>query len=162
MSSLTRRSVRLLVALLATSSVTAQPPATSIVVTRAWSRATVPGATVGAAYFEIMNSGPADALTAVECPVARRIELHSMATVSGMMQMRPVSSVDLPTKERVVFGPQGLHAMLVDLKRPLREGEHVPLTLLFRHADPVEVDALVEGLGAMVPPALGAVARGAH
>jgi len=117
---------------------------------------------MGVAYFEIMNSGPPDALTAVESPVARRVELHSMAMVSGMMQMRPVASVDLPTSERVVFGPQGLHAMLVDLKRPLREGERVPLTFLFRRAGRVQAEALVGGLGAMASPALESVSRERH
>ena len=162
MSLLIRRFLCLFAAILATSALAAEPPSAPISVTRAWSRATVPGASVGAAYFEIVNSGPPDALIAIECPAAKHVEMHSMTMKAGMMQMRPVPSVDLPAKGGVVFGPEGLHAMLIDLIHPLREGDQVPLTLVFRNAGRIPVRAVISGPGAMAPPATEAATSGKH
>lgn len=124
-------------------------------VTRAWSRATPPGVPVGVAYFEIVNPGAADELTGIESPAAQRVEMHAMKVVGSMMQMRPAESVDVPAGGRVVFEPNGLHAMLIDLRQPLREGERFPLTLVFRHSGRMHVDVIVLGIGAMTPPAAG-------
>jgi len=162
MKSFIRRCLPLSVAFLATMALAAEPPSPSVAVTRAWSRATVPGASVGAAYFEVINSGPPDVLLAIESPVAKHVEMHSMTMNAGMMQMRPVPSVDIPAKGRVVFGPEGLHAMLVDLTQPLHEGGRIPLTLVFRHAGRVPVSAVVQGLGAMTPPAAEGVTSDRH
>jgi copper(I)-binding protein len=41
--------------------------------------------------------------------------------------------------------------MLMGLKAPLEEGERFPLTLTFKRAGRVEVEAVVEKLGAMEP-----------
>jgi copper(I)-binding protein len=151
-----------LAALLATTALAAGPSSASIAIVHAWSRATVPGASVGAAYFTILNSGPPDVLSAVESPVAKRVELHSMTINGGVMQMRPVSSLDIAANGRVVFGPQGLHVMLIDLRHPLREGDKVALTLVFRHAGRLAVEATVQGPGAMTPPATEAATNGKH
>jgi hypothetical protein len=119
---------------------------------KAWSRATAPGANVGAVYFEIVNSGDQDSLIRIESPVAGQAQMHSMAIVAGVMQMRELLSVPVPAKGRVRFQPGGLHVMLVDLVRPQKEGERFPLTLVFQHAGPVHVDVIVQDVGAMTPP----------
>ncbi|MGA2565121.1 MAG: copper chaperone PCu(A)C [Steroidobacteraceae bacterium] len=124
----------------------AAPAPESLTVLKAWSRATAPGASVGVAYFEIVNSGAADTLTAIQSPVAERVEMHSMRIDAGVMQMRPVASVQVPAGARVSFRPGGLHAMLMELKEPLKEGQRFPLTLVFEHAGPIRIEALVQGL----------------
>jgi copper(I)-binding protein len=134
------------------SAMAAEPSAGSVVVERAWSRATAPGAAVGVAYFEIVNSGGQDALIRIETPVARQVEMHSTATVGGVMQMRRAASVDVPAHGRVRFEPNGLHAMLIDLARPLKKGDRFELTLAFQHAGAVRVEAIVQDLGTMTPP----------
>jgi protein SCO1/2 len=121
-------------------------------VVNAWSRSTAPGTSVGVAYFEIVNSGAADTLQSIESPAAERVEIHSAKTVDGIMQMRELAAVDIPAAARVRFEPGGLHAMLMELRHPLKEGERVPLTLMFAHAGAVRAEALVQGLGAMSPP----------
>ncbi len=127
-------------------------PAGSLEVVKAWSRATAPGATVGVAYFEIINSGAQDALVRVEAPVAAHAQMHSMATIGGVMQMRELQTVEVPAHGRVRFEPGGLHVMLIDLVRPLKKGDRFPLTLVFQHADPVHTQAIVQDLGTMTPP----------
>ncbi|MGO9931748.1 MAG: copper chaperone PCu(A)C [Steroidobacteraceae bacterium] len=129
-----------------------EPAAGTLVVVNAWSRATAPGAPVGVAYFEIVNSGGPDALIHIETPVAQRVEMHSMATVGGLMQMRRVLSEDVPAHGRVRFEPNGLHAMLIDLVQPLKKGDHFELTLTFQHAGSVRVEAIVQDLGTMTAP----------
>ena len=124
----------------------ATPAPASVKVLNAWSRATAPGASVGVAYFEIVNSGAADALTAMESPVAERVEMHSTSMNGAVMQMRPVASVPVPAGARIAFEPGGLHAMLIDLKQPLQQDQRFPLTLLFEHAGRVRVEVLVQGL----------------
>ena len=128
------------------------PPQT-ISVVKAWSRATAPGTSVGVVYFEIINPGAADTLQSIQSPVAARVEMHSASTVNGMMQMREMPAVDVPAGSSLKFEPGGLHAMLMDLRHPLTEGERIPVTLKFAHAGAAHVEALVQGLGAVDPPA---------
>jgi|ERR1700722_588689 len=124
----------------------AAPPAASLMVLNAWSRPTAPGATVGVAYFEIVNSAVAvaDTLTQIETSVAAHVEMHSTSIVDGVMQMRPMQSVEIAASGRVEFKPGGLHAMLIELKQPLKPGQRFPLTLIFAHAGRIRVDALVQ------------------
>ena len=129
----------------------AAAPAT-LVVQRAWSRATPPGITVGGAYFEIVNRGPADVLVAIESPVAKRVEMHETRMASGVMEMRPRDNIDIPSGGKVVFAPQGLHAMMLDLRQTLEAGQRFPLTFVFRRAGRITVEASVGPMGAMTPP----------
>jgi len=130
-------------------STSAQRATQPLQVLNAWSRATAPGAAVGVVYFEVVNTGAADELSAIESPVAQSVAMHATTTVGGMMEMRPIASVAIPAAGRVVFGPGGLHAMLMELKQPLEVGDRVPLTLVFAHAGRVAAQAVVLGSGAM-------------
>jgi protein SCO1/2 len=123
----------------------------SIKVVGAWSRSTAPGASVGVVYFEVINAGPADTLLAIECPAAERAEMHGTARVDGIMKMRPVASVDIPAGGRLSFQPGGLHAMLIGIKQPLKEGGRLPLTLVFQRAGKLRFEAAIQGLGTTDP-----------
>jgi periplasmic copper chaperone A len=127
----------------------------SLTITQPWSRATAPGAVIGAAYFEIVNAGAVDTLLRIESPIARQVEMHMSHTEGGIMRMRPVTSVEVPAQGRVRFQPGGLHVMLIDLTQPLKEGQRFPLTLVFQHAGSVRVEAVVQGLGATAAPSQG-------
>lgn len=118
----------------------------AVSVSNAWARATPPGSTVTAAYAEIV-AHKSDELLGATTPVAERVEMHTVTHADGVMQMRPVDSVPLPSGERVVFEPGGLHFMLLGLKTPLQAGERFPLTLTFKSAPSatVEVDIRAPG-----------------
>ena len=120
----------------------------AIVVAHAWARATPPGLAVGAAYFDIINSGAADTLLALESPVAGRVEVHSSKIEGGMMTMRPEPALAIPAGGRVAFSPGHLHTMLLDLHQPLVQGTVFELTLIFRHAGRVSVPVTVRKLDA--------------
>ena len=60
------------------------------------------------------------------------------------------TGLDLPAGKSVELKPGGYHVMLIDLKAPLKEGESVPLTLVFegpdRRQETVEIKAPVRAL----------------
>lgn len=114
-----------------------------------WARETPPGTTVGAAYFEIANRGAADTLISASTPVAKRVEFHSSRIERGMMQMRELLTLAVPAHGQVGFRPGTLHAMLVELNRPLKKGERFPLTLVFARAGAVQIEVVVRGLDAV-------------
>ena len=90
----------------------------------AWARPAEAG-DVTAAYMTLRNTGAVgDTLKAARTAVARAAEIHrSSAGSDGVMQMRPVDDVFIPPGSSVAFEPGGYHVMLIDLQRPLVEGE---------------------------------------
>lgn len=109
-----------------------------------WARATPPMATTGAAYFIIQNKGAADTLVSVSTPVAAAAELHLSSMAGGMMKMEQQQSVLIPAKGEVRFKQGGLHVMMINLKRQLKPGEMIPLTLTFAKAGVVKMQVPVK------------------
>lgn len=103
--------------------------ASDITVTRAWAAATAPGQQVGGAYMDISSKNGAR-LVSAQSPVGK-VMIHSMAMKNGVMEMRRMKVLDIPSGKTVSFSPQGMHLMLTDLRKPLAEGESVPLKLTF-------------------------------
>ena len=121
-----------------------------ISVSQPWTRATT--VRTGAAYMTIKLAGNAtDRLVKVASPDAERVEMHAMAMDGGVARMREMSAIDLKPGAGAQLKPGGLHLMLVGLRRPLREGESIKLTLTFEQAGTLEVDATVEKAGAPGP-----------
>lgn len=121
----------------------------SIVVRDAWSRATPGGAKVGAGYFVVENAGTTpDRLLGAEVEVAGRAEIHQTSESGGVSRMQPVESLAAAPGSRIEFRPNGYHLMLVDLKRPLAQGERFRGSLVFEQAGRVPVEFEVRGIGA--------------
>ena len=128
------------------------PVSGAISVTHAWARATPGGVTNGAVYFEIETGpGVTDRLIGVETPAAARAEIHTHLMEDGVMKMRRVDEIALRPGSKAVLAPHGDHIMLMDLKAPLKEGDHLALKLTFQTADAIEIDAAVAAIGAAVP-----------
>lgn len=97
-----------------------------------------------AVYFVVVNEGPdADALIGAATDVAGRVELHETRRRGDVMEMSPVSEVEVPPRSRVTFQPGGLHVMLMDLKRDLKVGDSFSLTLRFRKAGDIKITVTV-------------------
>ena len=63
----------------------------SIHFTRPWARATPKGASSGAAYMTISNSGKtADRVSCMSSDVSAECQIHTMTMDNGVMKMRPV------------------------------------------------------------------------
>jgi copper(I)-binding protein len=108
---------------------------------------TRPGAVIGAAYFgglENRGSNP-DRLLRATTTVSARVELHSGEIgADGVMRMRELDSLPLPAGSTTELKPgQGDHLMLIDLKKPLAEGDSFAMTLEFERAGTVEVKVMV-------------------
>ena len=112
----------------------------------AWSRATAPRQTVGAAYVQL-RAAAADRLVGVSSPVAARAGLHEMRMDGAVMRMREVAGLALPPGRAVALAPGGYHIMLVDLRAPLTQGQTFPLHLVFEHAPAMDVTVTVRGPG---------------
>lgn len=122
-----------------------------------WLRATPGGATVGAGYLTIKNTGrDPDRLVGVTLAPAGHVEVHEMRETDGVMQMRELEDgLVVPPGATVVLEPGGLHLMLMDLGRPLKAGEELSGTLSFEKAGSVEVRFRVAPVGAGAPDAGG-------
>lgn len=107
------------------------PAAAAVEVSDAWARATVPGQSVGAAYLTI-TSPRRLRLVAVKTAFAARVEIHSSHMEDGVMKMRRLDSLDIPSGKPVVLAPMGTHLMLMDLQAPLKADDQVPLELIFQ------------------------------
>jgi copper(I)-binding protein len=63
-----------------------------------------------------------------------------------IIRMREVEGYDIPASGSYELKPNGSHLMLVDLKRPLKEGERIPVVLKFEKSGEVKVDFEVRPL----------------
>lgn len=113
----------------------------SIQISGAFLRAMVPGAKVGGGYVKLENAGSeADRLVAASSPAAKRVELHEMTMENDVMKMRQLKDgIALPAGGAVELKPGGLHLMFMDVVKPFKEGDSVPVTLEFEKAGKVDV-----------------------
>lgn len=129
-----------------------------VTVTDPWVRATVPQQKSAGAFMRVQAAAKAR-LAGVSTPVAGRAELHEMAMENNTMRMRQVEGIDLPAGQAVNLASGGYHVMFFDLKRQLKEGETVPLTLVVQDAagkrSNVTVEAQVRPLTYVAPKPAG-------
>ena len=71
-------------------------------------------------------------------PPASHIQLHTYGNCTGHNRMQKVQTLDVP-QGILTLAPGGHHIMLMDLNRPLTEGERVSLILTFKHAGDIAV-----------------------
>jgi copper(I)-binding protein len=116
-------------------------------VSDAWIRATAPGQKIAAGYMTIRNkSAQPERLVGGSSQAAAKVETHVSIKDGDIMRMREVKSYDIPAKGSFELKPNGSHLMLVDLKRPLKEGDKVPVVLKFEKSGEVKVDFEVRPL----------------
>jgi copper(I)-binding protein len=124
-----------------------------LTITQAWSRATPGGAKVAGGYLTIENKGStADRLIGGSGDVTDRIEVHEMTTSNGVMTMRALDKgLVIEPGKTVKLAPGGYHLMMFDLKRPLKQGDKMPVTLEFERAGKVKLWFEVQGVGSQGP-----------
>jgi copper(I)-binding protein len=117
--------------------------AAQVSVENPWARPTPPSAKLGAGYLTVLNAGAVDRLVGASSPAAARVEMHVTIRDGEIMRMREAKAFDLPAQGRLELKPAGAHLMFIDLKRPFKQGDKVPVTLKFEKAGEVKVDLLV-------------------
>ncbi|UOD28173.1 copper chaperone PCu(A)C [Massilia violaceinigra] len=97
-----------------------------------WARATVPVQKTSGAFMQLQS--PTDVrLVGASSPVAGSVEMHKMEMKGDQMKMEQVDAIELPANKAVKLASGGYHLMLIDLKRQLKAGDSVPLTLTIEH-----------------------------
>jgi copper(I)-binding protein len=122
----------------------------SIEIKHPWSRATPKGATVAAGYMKIVNTGTTpDRLVGGSSEAAPKFEIHEMSMQGGVMKMRPLQSgIEIKPGQTVELKPGGYHLMFVGIGAPFEQGKRVKGTLQFEKAGKIEVEYVVEAIGA--------------
>jgi periplasmic copper chaperone A len=124
-----------------------------VVIEKPWARATAPGSKVAGGYMLIRNAGSAgDKLVGASSPAAARVELHVHLNDNGVMKMREVPGYDVPAKGSFELKPGGAHLMFMDIRKPFKEGEKVPVKLKFEKAGEVSAEFHVGRLGGSAAP----------
>ena len=118
-----------------------------------WARATAPGAAVAGGYMLIRNRGAApERLVGASSPLAASVELHVHIEEGGVMKMRQVRGYDVPPNGSFELKPGGAHLMFMQIKRPFKEGEKVPVKLKFEKAGEIAAEFHVGRLGDSTAP----------
>ena len=115
-----------------------------------WARATPPTAPAGGGYLTVTNKGTTeDRLISVKSPAAGAVQVHEMKMEGNIMRMREVEGgLAIPPGATVALAPGGLHLMMMGLREPLKQGERVPVTLVFEKAGSINVELAVIAIGA--------------
>jgi copper(I)-binding protein len=131
----------------------AAPAFAQVEIENAWARATAPGAKTGAGYMVIRNkSASPDRLVGAGCAVAARVETHVHIKEGDVFRMREVKGLDIPANGSLELKPGGAHLMFMEIRRPFKEGEKIPVTLKFEGAGEITVELHVGRLGAAAHP----------
>jgi len=99
-----------------------------------WVRATVPGQGATGAFMQLRSKQDVR-VVAARSAVAGVVELHEMKMEGGVMKMKPIKELAVPGGAAVDLKPGGYHVMLMDLKKQVKEGDEIPITLVVEAAD---------------------------
>jgi|GEM_PF-207667 len=124
-----------------------------IVVTGAYSRATLKGAPSAAGYLLVANHGTApDTITGATTAAAKTVTMHSMKMNGSVMEMAPVDGgLEIPPGGTVSFDPMGYHLMMTGMSQPFVKGQCVEMTLHFAKAGDLPVELNVGTIAQSAP-----------
>jgi periplasmic copper chaperone A len=111
---------------------------------QAWVKAPAADQTLTEAFVVVENPTMYDVfLTAAVTEAAGSIEFRDVRKPGGA-SAQVVKQVAVPAYESITMDPKGLHMVLSGLKRPLKDGDTIPLTLTMYDGLTVEVSAAVK------------------
>lgn len=101
-----------------------------LMVSNTWIREAPPNAKVLAGYMDLMNHGDkAITITADVSDDFERIEIHDMSMDKGMMKMKKLDTLEIPPHGTVKLQPGGMHMMLINPKKRLRDGDQAMIAI---------------------------------
>lgn len=110
----------------------AAPAADVVAVMNAWVRASDPRMPMSAGYMTLINPSDEDLrLVKIESSAFEDIQMHEMAHIEGLMEMRKLGQLVIPAHDNARLAPGGKHLMMSGARRPLKAGERVDLVLTF-------------------------------
>ena len=106
-------------------------------------RDTKPGTNNSAIFMNIKNASNADVkLVGVHSSVCKSTEIHTHKMENGMMAMVQVEDAAIPKNGETKLAPGGLHIMLMDLNKPIKDGDKVDLELKFSNGESIKLDSI--------------------
>ena len=109
-----------------------------------WVQAAPPNVKVMAAYLEIHNNGKkSQAITGAASSAFEQVGIHRSVMHGNMVHMEHMKELVVPPDASVALKPGGMHLMLMDAKKPLRIGDQVPITLIFKGGAKITLTAVV-------------------
>ena len=96
----------------------------------AWVRQAPPGMTMLAAYMTLTNrSVHALDITKMTSPLFESVEAHESIEMKGMVSMRALDRVVIPSQGSLSFTPGGKHLMLIGLRQSPVTETNIPISL---------------------------------
>ncbi len=121
-------------------------------VEKPWARAAINLSRPAAAYLTVVNGTSTQVtLTGASSPEAGMAMLHKMVMDGTVMKMEPAGEIVIAAGGRFVFKPGGYHIMLMHLKKPVKEGDTLHLSLRFSNGKTVDVKVPVLATAATGP-----------
>jgi copper(I)-binding protein len=134
------RGIAIVAAVMAFGAVVAMAQEKPITATDAWIKLPDPGAKATEAYATVNNPGMyAIYLVSGTTDIAGKVEFRDASKGNA-----PQEDVTVIAYESTYMDPKGIHMYLSDLKRELKDGETVYITLKTEQGIPIEIEAKVE------------------
>jgi len=109
-----------------------------------WIREAPPTTNVMAGYMTLINAGDTPVIvTSISSPDFEGAGIHRTVVEAGVARMLPVTQLDIPANSQLKLEPGGLHLMLFEPQRPLREGATATLIIHRSNGSKVTVTAPV-------------------
>ena len=113
-----------------------------------------------AGYLTVRAAAVPLTLVGADTPLAERIEFHSSSKAGGVVRMTALPTVRIAARASGGFAPGGNHLMIFGLRKDVKPGATVPITLRLRGGATLRVDAVAVAAGAPMPD--GHAGHGAH
>ncbi|MDE0885385.1 MAG: copper chaperone PCu(A)C [Myxococcota bacterium] len=98
----------------------------------AWIKEASEYSRMNAGYMTLLNVGEEEiTLVKVESDAFDSVEVHEMAVIDGLMEMRELTDLVIPANARAQMAPGGKHLMMAGPRKPLHKGERVEVVLTF-------------------------------
>jgi len=121
----------------------AAPQPKRVAASSGWVKLPATGETAAMAFVAIENPTMYEIyVVSATADAAGKVELRDGGQ-SGDARLKPVEFISVPAYASVDMKPETVHLMLLDLKRPLKEGDKVVLALATDNAGTLEVPAVV-------------------
>jgi copper(I)-binding protein len=102
-------------------------------VSHAWIKEAPPSAEVLAGYMDLQNQSPrVQTLLGARSTDFKSVMLHQTVGKGGMTYMNHSPHVEIKAGSTIQFQPGGYHLMLMNPKKPLRQGDQVEVLLEFQ------------------------------
>jgi copper(I)-binding protein len=103
--------------------------ANDVMVDKVWMRESTPNQQSATVMLNLSVTKAANLLS-VSSPVAASGEMQGVVMRHGKLQTGTVDMMKLAAHSTTLFGTRGVYLTLVGLKKPLKPGDRVPLTLV--------------------------------